>query len=144
MRDVLIVTNTSDARRAPGTERPGVWFALMPATQITTTFMTEYAGAGNRVVALVEGPGLDGAGHSTVLVDRTRPAGVADLPPLPPLFHLNLTEAISHARRQPGEEPLFVRAEYEDGTWAWKLHTGGQLREQIRQEENRTTGSRGQ
>ncbi|EST18074.1 hypothetical protein [Streptomyces roseochromogenus] len=129
--EVWVATHNTDAWQTAGNRRRSVAISLIRAEDIRTVFLQTRDDLGSAVVALVTSPGMDGRGASTVLVNHTERTGEEAVPELPPLFHLDLTLALSQARQVGDEEPLYVRAEYENGQWHWRIHTYEQLHERI-------------
>lgn len=130
MGEVWVATHQADARPSSSP----IWFSLLRAEEIRTVFMTTRDDVPVAVAALVQGPGLDGRGQSTVLVSRSDSASVEGSPPLPALFHLDLVESLHQAAGLGEDAPLYVRAECEEGSWLWKVYTYARLRERISME----------
>ncbi|MFZ3475917.1 hypothetical protein ACODT3_40835 [Streptomyces sp. 4.24] len=129
MGEVWVATHQADAQ--PPTP---ISFSLLRAEEIRTVCMTTRNDIPVAVAAMVQGPGLDGQGQSTVLVSRHGSTNAGDSPPLPALFHLDLVQSLHQAASLDEAAPLYVRAEFEEGTWSWKVYTYARLHERISME----------
>jgi hypothetical protein len=129
--EVWVATHNTDSWQTTGAHRRSATISLIRAEDIRTVYLQTRNDLGSAVIALVTGPGMDGRGASTVLVNHPERTGEETVPELPPYFHLDLTHALSQARQVGDEAPLYVRAEYENGQWHWRIHTYEQLLERI-------------
>ncbi|MEV5879396.1 hypothetical protein AB0L75_35265 [Streptomyces sp. NPDC052101] len=129
--EVWVATHNTDAWQTAGTRRSSATISLIRAEDIRTRYLQTRDDLGSAVIALVTSPGMDGLGASAVLVNHPEHSGEETVPELPPFFHLDLTLALSQARQVGDEAPLYVRAEYENGEWHWRVHTYEQLLERI-------------